>query len=158
MSYLEKIGIDNSRITVSRSRQSKPIKQRVLDSIKSEISLIRQRDDLTLQKVNKTIDGVVKQLNENRFWKFDSSQLNKVVFNIKVKGKIFGFGEEVDRHNPKYFVCDNDKDKLIEMLEDFKSKMETIDESETDFWFLGSKPNNVNEVEKTEEVVEKEVV
>ena len=158
MSYLQQLGLDNNRVTVSRSRTKKSVKERVLDSIKSEISLIRLREDLTLKKINKTVDGEVKVQNENRFWKFDSSRKDKVFFNIKVKGKIFGFGEEVDRHNPQYFECENDKNKLIELLEDYMSKMKSIDENETDFWFLGSKPKKNEEVENTEKVVENEVV
>jgi hypothetical protein len=144
MSYLEMFG---NRVTEVRSRKSKSVKQRVMDSIRSEINLLNDRKDLTLQKISKRVDGVVKEVNENRFWKPSNTSKDKVIFNIKVKGKIFGFGEEVDRYSPKYFECENNKKALIEMLEDFNTKLDGIEENDDKFWFLGNKPTN----EKVEE-------
>ena len=149
MSYLENLGL--SKVTEVRSRKSKSVKQKVMDSIKSEILLLKLRSDLTLKKISKRVDGEIKEVNENRFWKPSNTSKDKVIFNIKVKGKIFGFGEEVDRYNPTYFECENDKNKLIEMLENFSSKLDTVDESKDDFWFLGNKPNTEEVKETVEE-------
>lgn len=126
-------------VNEGRFRKSKSVKQKVLDSIRSEIKLLNERENLILKKVNKTVDGKLTEVNENRFWKPSNTQKDKVLFSVKVKGKIFGFGNEVDRYNPNYFICNNDKDELVDMLEDFHSKLETVDENNNDFWSLGKK-------------------
>ena len=158
--FIESIGLE--RVSDIRFRRGKSIKQRVLDSIKSEISLIESRDDLTLNKITKTIMGVKTEVNENRFWKNHNEDKSKVLFNIKVKGKIFGMGEEVERGNPKYFQCENSKESLIKSLEMIYDKLNTVDENKSEFWFLGNKPNTEEstqtEVEETEKVEETELV
>lgn len=146
MNYLEKLNLN--RVTEDRVRRTKSVKERVLTSIKNEIKLIEEREDLTLKKLTKTIDGKKTEVNENRFWKPSNKSKNNILFNIKVKGKIFGFGNEVDRYNTSYFECKNDKNVLIKELESLSEKMNTIDENDTNFWFIGKKPKNEETVEK----------
>jgi len=158
--FIESIGLE--RVSDIRFRKGKSVKQRVLDSIKSEISLIESREDLALLKVPKTMDGVKRFVNENRFWKTHNEDKSKTLFNIKVKGKIFGMGEEVKRGNPKYFQCESTKDSLIKSLNMIYEKIDTVDENKSEFWFLGSKPNTEvstqTVVEETEKVEETELV
>jgi hypothetical protein len=54
--------------------------------------------------------------------------------NIKFKGKIFGFGEEVNRNKPNYFKMNNDKNKLITFLTSIKLSLEDINENDNKFW------------------------
>lgn len=132
-------------------RQSKSYKEKVINSIKNEIKLIESRSDLKIQKINKRVDGEIKEVNENRFWKVRSNKPNSVIFNIKVKSKIFGFGEEVDRYSPHYFECENNKDVLIKKLTDIMEGLEKLDVNHKFFQLPNSKNNNT---ESNEEVTE----
>lgn len=76
---------------------TKPLKGRILDSIDKEIEIIESRENLILLKHNKTVNGKLTEVNENRFWKPSNNTKNKLLVNIKLKGKIFGCGKVVNR-------------------------------------------------------------
>ena len=136
--FMNGIGIEKP-IKEIRVRDGKTYKQKVIDSIKNEIKELKKRDDLTLRKINKRIDGEMKEVNENRFWKPSNTKPNTVVFNIKVKSKIFGFGEKVDRYSPNYYYCENDKDVLIKKLSDIMNGLEKLDANHKFFQIPKSK-------------------
>ena len=132
--FFSDLGIETT--TESRSRKTKTLKERILKSIENEITLIGERDDLTLLKLNKTVNGKLTEVNENRFWKPSNTMENRLLVNIKLKGKIFGCGKEVDRYNPNYIVVENDKEKLIGLLNKITESLESIDENDEDFWMI----------------------
>lgn len=132
--FFSGLGIETT--TESRVRKTKTLKERILKSIENEITLIGERDDLTLLKLNKTVNGKLTEVNENRFWKPSNTMENRLLVNIKLKGKIFGCGKEVDRYNPNYIVVENDKEKLIGLLNKITESLESIDENDEDFWMI----------------------
>ena len=132
--FLSGLGIETT--TESRVRQTKSLKERILKSIDTEIEMIESRKDLTLLKNNKTVNGKLTEVNENRFWKPSNSMENKLLVNIKLKGKIFGCGKKVDRYNPNYMVVENSKKKLIGLLNKAKDSLESIDENNENFWLI----------------------
>jgi len=132
--FLTKLGIET--ITESRVRQTKSVKKRILESIDKEIGIIESREDLNLLRINKTQNGKLTEVNENRFWKPSNSLENKLLVNIKLKGKIFGYGSEVDRYKPNYLIVDNDKEKLIDFLSKMKSGLSKVDETDKEFWMI----------------------
>ena len=140
--FMNGIGIENP-IKEERVRGGLTYKQKVINSIKNEIKLIEGRDDLKLLKIKKRIDGDMKDVNENRFWKPSNTKPNSVVFNIKVKSKIFGFGEEVDRYSPNYYHCENDKNVLIKKLTDIMNGLEKLDANHKFFQLPNKKKEEV---------------
>ena len=138
---------------LNRVRQKHSMKKRILNAIDREIDVIKGRVDLKLKQKLKTIDGKTYTVNENRFWKPSTQYKDKVLVTVKLKGKTFGFGEEVDSKNIPYLLCDNKKESLIEFLTMIKTELESVDESDSDFWFVGKKSENNEEVEETEEVL-----
>ena len=132
--FLSGLGIQIT--TESRVRQTKSLKERILRSIKTEIEMIESRKDLTLLKNNKTVNGKLTEVNENRFWKPSNSMENKLLVNIKLKGKIFGCGKKVERYNPNYMVVENNKKQLIGLLNKAKESLESIDENNKEFWVI----------------------
>ena len=132
--FLSGLGIEIT--TESRVRQTKSLKERILKSIKTEIEMIESRKDLTLLKNNKTVNGKLTEVNENRFWKPSNSMENKLLVNIKLKGKIFGCGKKVERYNPNYMVVENNKKQLIGLLNKAKESLESIDENNKEFWVI----------------------
>lgn len=139
---------------LNRVRQKHSMKKRILNAIDREIDVIKGRVDLKLKQKLKTIDGKTYTVNENRFWKPSTQYKDKVLVTVKLKGKTFGFGEEVDSKNIPYLLCDNKKESLIEFLTMIKTELESVDESDSDFWFVGKKSENNEEVEETEEETE----
>jgi hypothetical protein len=132
--FFSGLGIETT--TESRVRKTKSLKERILNSIDKEIEIIEGREDLTLLKLNKNVNGKLTEVNENRFWKPSNSMENKLLINIKLKGKIFGCGKEVDRYNPNYMVVENSKKKLIGLLNNVKDSLESIDENNENFWVI----------------------
>ena len=142
--FMSEIGLETTKEV--RIRGGLTYKQKVINSIKSEIKLIEKRVDLKLLKIKKRIDGEITEVNENRFWKPSNTKPNSVVFNIKVKSKIFGFGEEVDRYSPNYFQCVNEKDELIKKLTQIMEELEKL-EINHKFFQLSKKKNEEVETE-----------
>ena len=132
---------------LNRVRQKHSMKKRILNAIDREIDVIKERIDLKLKQKLKTIDGKQYNVNENRFWKFSPQYKDKVLVTVKLKGKTFGFGEEVDSKNIPYLLCDNKKESLIEFLTNIKTELDSVDENDKDFWFIGKKPIETEEVE-----------
>lgn len=130
--FIEQLGVET--ITESRSRRTMSLKERILNSISKEIELIKERDDLELKRIPKMVNGKETEVNENRFWKHSHSQKNKLLVSIKLKGKTFGLGKEVDRHKPNYILIENSKEELIKLLENASKGLEKIDEDNDKFW------------------------
>ena len=130
--FLKELGVET--ISESRSRRTMSLKERILNSITKEIELINGRDDLELKRIPKMVNGKETEVNENRFWKHSHSQKDKLLVSIKLKGKTFGLGKEVDRHKPNYILIENSKEKLIKLLENVSKGLEKIDEEDDKFW------------------------
>lgn len=121
--------IENNELeyVVLNTNSKKSLKDKIINSINNEIKIINGRENLELLEVK-------KGNKENRFWKFYGSGREFVYVNIKFKGKIFGIGEEVNRHKPYYIKVKNDKDKLINFLTSIKLSLEDINENDNNFW------------------------
>jgi hypothetical protein len=118
---------NNLEYEVLNTNSKKSLKDKIINSINNEIRIINGREDLELLEIK-------NKIKENRFWKFYGSSKELVYVNIKFKGKIFGFGEEVNRHKPNYFKVKNDKNKLITFLTSIKLSLEDINENDNNFW------------------------
>ena len=129
-------------ITEVRSRQKKSFKERVIYSIDTEIELIQRMMDseegfIKTPKMLKTIDGEKKEMIDfKRFWKESITQPNKLLVNVKLKGKIFHCGNRNlgDNGKPQNYVVDGNGESLIEFLKSVKKGLETVDENNTEFW------------------------
>ena len=132
--FFSGLGIETT--TESRVRKTKSLKERILNSIDTEIEIIEGRENLTLLKLNKTVNGKIYEVNENRFWKPSNSMENKLLVNIKLKGKIFGCGKVVNRWNPNYMIVEDDKQKLIDAFNKAHEAVESIDENNENFWLI----------------------
>ena len=84
------------------------------------------RKDLKLNRINKKVKGNVIEVNENRYWKQSIANPNTLLISIKHKGKIIKFSNSNDVN---YIKCENDKDKLVSLLESVKSNIESLDEN-----------------------------
>ena len=132
--FFSGLGIETT--TESRVRQTKSLKERILKSIDTEIEMIESRKDLTLLKLNKTVNGKLTEVNENRFWKPSNNMKNKLLVNIKLKGKIFGCGKVVNRWNPNYMIIEDNKQKLIDFLKSVKDGLDKVHENNKEFWMI----------------------
>lgn len=104
--------------------------QKVINSICREIELIKQRDDLKLRKIKKKMKGKMIEVNESRFWKFSKVKPNKLDVSIKCKSQIL----KLDNSGKiKYLECENDKGKLIELLEKIKTNFLELDSTHSVF-------------------------
>lgn len=126
--FMNGIGI-GEKINVPRStgNSGKSMQDKVIKSINDEIKVLQSRENLEILKKPKKVYGEMTEVNENRFWKPSPTNPNQVVFNIKVNKRIFGFGQKVDRYNPTYFSCENNKDVLIEKLVSIKEGLEKLE-------------------------------
>ena len=136
---LENLGYES--LSEVRSRQKKSFKERVIYSIDTEIELIQrmmEKNEFVLTpKMWKTIDGEKKEMIDfKRFWKESFTQPNKLLVNIKLKGKIFNCGDNRlgDNGKPISHLVDGNGESLIEFLTKVKEGLETVDENNTDFW------------------------
>jgi hypothetical protein len=109
------------------TNSKKSLKDKIINSINNEIKIISGRENLELKELK-------NGNKENRFWKFYGNGRELIYVNIKFKGKIFGFGEEVNRNKPNYFKMNNDKNKLITFLTSIKLSLEDINENDNNFW------------------------
>jgi hypothetical protein len=121
--------IENSNVEyISLNTNSKKsLKNKIINSINNEIKIINGKENLELK-------GLKNGIKENRFWKFYGNGREIIYVNIKYKGKIFGFGEEVKRNKPNYFKLNNDKEKLTTFLKSIKLSLEDINENDNNFW------------------------
>ena len=121
---------------VTQSRNVKVhIKDRLLKSIQNEIELIKNRADLEIQLLS-------NGKKENRFWTINRENPSRLLVNLKLKGKIFNFGEEYNPSEPPYFSVDNDKDSLIDFLTNLKTELSKVSYSENGFWVLDTNQTN----------------
>ena len=121
---------------VTQSRNVKVhIKDRLLKSIQNEIELIKNRADLEIQLLP-------NGKKENRFWTINRENPSKLLVNLKLKGKIFNFGEEYNPSEPPYFSVANDKSSLIDFLKNLKTELSKIPYSEKGFWLLDTNQTN----------------
>ena len=72
------------------------------------------------------------EVNENRFWKPSIENPNNLLVSVKVKGKIVKFTNDTKQ---PYLIVENSKDKLISLLDNVKSNVESISE-EHPIWKL----------------------
>ena len=116
---------DLSNETIRRGKTS--FKSKVLNDIKREINLISLRKDLKLKRINKkNKKGNIIEVNESRFWKQSIANPTTLLISIKHKGRIIIFNSNNDVN---YIMCENDKDKLVSLLENVKSNIESLDEN-----------------------------
>ena len=104
--------------------------QKVINSICKEIELIKQRDDLKLRRIKKKMKGKIYEVNESRFWKFSKVEPNKLNVSIKCKSQILKLDNSGKR---KYLDCENEKGKLIELLEKIKTNFLELDSTHSVF-------------------------
>ena len=128
--FLNDWGLSTSNETIGRGKI--PFKNRVISSINKEIDLIKERENLTLRRIGKMIKGKRVEVNENRFWKPSIENPNNVLVSIKVKGKIVKFTNDTKQ---PYLIVENSKDKLVSLLNNIKSNVESISE-EHPIWKL----------------------
>tara|TARA_R110002012_G_scaffold2264_1_gene10817 strand:+ start:934 stop:1392 length:459 start_codon:yes stop_codon:yes gene_type:complete len=112
--------------------KSKTEKEKLLYSIEKEIKILSNRDSLELVLLSKKGDIYTNKnketktyLNdryENRFWK--NSNSDTITFNLKYKGKIIPIveGESIE--------CNNSVDSLIMSLNQIKTQIELLDNSD----------------------------
>lgn len=121
---------------VKQSRNVKVhIKDRLLKSIQNEIDIITNRADLEIQLLS-------NGKKENRFWTINRTDPSLLLVNVKLKGKIFNFGDEYDPSEPPYFSVANDKSSLIDFLKNLKTELSKIPYSEKGFWLLDTNQTN----------------
>jgi hypothetical protein len=104
--------------------------QKVINSICREIELIKQRDDLELKRIKKKFKGKVYEVNESRFWKISKAEPNKLNVSIKCNSHTLKLDNSGKR---KYLDCENDKGKLIELLEKIKTNFLELDSTHSVF-------------------------
>ena len=102
-----------------------PFKSKVINAINKEIKLINDRKDLNLMRIMKKVKGETIEVNENRFWKHSIVNPNTLLVSVKVKGKIVNFNS--DTNTPNYFMCQNEKDSLINLLSSIRDNVEKLD-------------------------------
>ncbi len=112
--------------------KSKTEKEKLLYSIEKEIKILSDRDSLELVLLSKKGDIYTNKnketktyLNdryENRFWK--NSNSDTITFNLKYKGKIIPIveGESIE--------CNNSVDSLIMSLNQIKTQIKLLDNSD----------------------------
>ncbi len=121
---------------VKQSRNVKVhIKDRLLKSIQNEIDIITNRADLEIQLLS-------NGKKENRFWTINRTDPSLLLVNVKLKGKIFNFGDEYDPSEPPYFSVANDKSSLIDFLKNLKTELSKTPYSEKGFWLLDTNQTN----------------
>ena len=126
---------NNSSIGLEKNEsnfKSKTPKEKLLYSIEKEIKILNNRDNLELTLLSKKGDIYTNKnketktyLNdryENRFWK--NSNSDTITFNLKYKGKIIPIveGESIE--------CNNSVDSLIMSLNQIKTQIELLDNSD----------------------------
>lgn len=117
-----------NRIVNDLPNKSKTPLEKCISRIDNEINLIKNRTNLDLLKVSKTIKGKEKLQNEVRFWKhLKGENEGKIGFNIKYKG--FHIYTETNQ----LIEIPNDKDLLIECLEIMKEEILTYNDNHTIF-------------------------
>jgi hypothetical protein len=122
--------VESKSISVSKNP-----KEKLLFSIKKEIGILNERNDLNLIVYKKGENSKIKKNGEylpfkndrieNRFYKNPID--NKVVFNLKYKGMIIPIGDG------KSFSCDNNVEILINNLNHFYSVIENLNEDNSIF-------------------------
>lgn len=115
--------------------KSKTPKEKLVYSIQKEIDILNNRNDLTLLQLSKKGDTYTNSKGEkstykndrfeNRFWK--SSSNGKLFFNLKYKGKI------IPIINGKDIVCNNSVESLLLSLNQIKTQIELLDDSDVLF-------------------------
>ena len=114
----------------------KPMKEKVLESIKKELEILDDRKTLELETIGfrtvKRKDGwkQVPKL-ENRFWKNDKMDNSKVLLNIKVNGRIFPLGDKstFDSNKPTYIQVEKNIKSVKSVITQLRDKLESLDEN-----------------------------
>ena len=99
-------------------------KEKLIREIKREIREIEIRENLDLKKITKKIKGKECNINENRFWKKYKDE-KYILVTLKYKGVV------IDLDNKKMnYKLENDKNKLMNFLNDIIIYIESISEND----------------------------
>ena len=99
------------------------MKDKILNSCKREIKRLMENKSLEYPKNQ---SGV-------RFLKPSNEDENKTLVNVKYKGKIFGFGDEVNRQKPNYFKTDNNYESVVELITKLMGWIDKVDQTDKMF-------------------------
>ena len=99
-------------------------KEKLIREIKKEIKEVSKRENLDIIKITKKIKGKECEVNENRFWKKYKDD-NFILVTLKYKGVVI----DLDKKRMNYKL-ENDKNELINFLNDVIIYLETIKEND----------------------------
>ena len=150
MSFLSTIS-GKDLITPIRVGNVKSKKKQLLTSIMNEMKLLKERANTNLLRIKKRINGEMKDVNESRFWRMNPSNPNTVYLTVKLRKKIWWFGEKEDKHQLPYIEIENNKESIYNELENIYNKLESEDESSNLF-------KTYSEIQKSKESVKQFLV
>ena len=68
-----------------------------------------------------------------KYVRINNEDENKTLVNVKYKGKIFGFGDSVDRQKPNYFKTDNNYESVVELITKLMDWIGKVDQTDKMF-------------------------
>ena len=119
----------NVRTENSRTYGKSSVKKQLMNYLDKEIKILNEREDLTIQ-FKKKHNGEISDVKEIRSWKQSSTDSNIANVSLRLKNKIFGFGGETDRHTPTYFEVEYTKDSVLNLLNQLKEDISSMDEND----------------------------
>ena len=122
------------------NRVSKSLREKLINSIDSEIDIVKKRviekneNWFELEKIEKSIKGEKKLVNENRFWRYNDKS-DVLECQLKLKGISFKYGKELkNRENCIYYVdLDESGDNILLWLNGLKGELEKMDDNDEMF-------------------------
>ena len=94
-------------VSVPKSSNSLTTKQKLINSCNNEIKRLSERKSLNVSDSEKSV----------RFWKQHPTLTDKVLVNLKLKGKIFRFGSDYQRGNTFYLgMVDNNYNSVVDFI------------------------------------------
>ena len=126
--FTKELNLNLNIQTLDNTNSKKSFREKLINSITKEVELILVREDLTLRKITKNINGKSTAVNEVRFWKNHPTDSNKILVNIREKNRIFEFDNKPNTSTKReWFIVDNNKDSVVGLLNTIKSQLETMD-------------------------------
>lgn len=116
----------------SRSYSSKSKREKLINIVDKELTILNERNDLTLRR-KVDMDGNEKKEFELRSWKRNSTDPNVGDVCVRFQNKIFGFGSQTNKHKPTYFKCEYTVDSVRQTLETIKKQLESMDDNDDMF-------------------------
>ena len=145
--FTKELNLNLNIQTLDNTNSKKSFREKLINSITKEVELILVREDLTLRKITKNVNGKLTTVNEVRFWKNHPTDLNKVLVNIREKNRIFEFDNKPNTSTKReWFVIDNNKDSVVNLLNTIKSQLESMNDNHP----LLQKPIEVKKDKKVE--------